>query len=543
MDLSSKNRLSYNLFPISAIVVLAFSFSALDHATASRAVGLPLKVEEQTALGFRNNEPITIRRSDFSDDFLFGTSTSAPQIEGSTKSEGRWPSIWDSYVEKNQDKVIDGSNMEIAIDSYKRYKEDLEHLKNLGVDAYRFSISWTRILPDGTLSGGLNQKGIDHYNSMIDILVQNGIKPLVTLFHFDSPQILQDEYDGFLNRSIVDDFRDYSEVCFRKFGDRVKNWITINEPLMVAQLGYDLGIGPPLRCSDRTKCSVGNSSTEPYIVTHNLLLAHAAAARLYKDKYQAKQGGEIGISLVGQYFEPYDSESLDDKAAQERAMDFELGWYMEPLVYGEYPSIMRELVKDRLPSFTKQEKELVMHSFDFIGINYYTSYYVKSTTIDPHATPSSYTFDQFLTIGENKGGITLGPKAEGYGVTYIYPEGLQKSLEYIKQKYQNPKIYITENGMTEKRDDNRGLVESLDDQRRIEYIQQHLQIIHNAIKNGVNVKGYFYWSLFDSFEWLGGYTVRFGLYYIDFKDNFKRIPKLSALWYHDFLRGDTKQSY
>ncbi|KAG8638711.1 beta-glucosidase 24 isoform X3 [Manihot esculenta] len=509
-------------------------------STASRALGLPLMVESQIALNF--DIETSIRRTNFPSDFLFGASTAALQIEGSTKSEGRARSIWDTYLENHRDKVIDGSNMDTAIDSYKRYKEDMEHLKNLGVDAYRFSISWTRILPDGTLSGGVNQEAIDHYNKMIDMLIEYGIKPFATLFHFDSPQALDEKYGGFLSSSIVGDFQDYSEVCFRTFGDRVKNWITINEPLMIAQLGYDLGIAPPGRCSGRANCEAGNSSTEPYIVSHNLLLAHAAAARLYKNKYQAKQGGEIGISLVGQYYEPY-SESLDDKAAQERALDFQLGWYMEPLVYGDYPNIMRELVKDRLPIFTEHEKKLVKDSFDFIGINYYTSIYAKAIPIDPNATHTSYTDDQFIyATAESKDGELIGPKFEGMNI-YVYPEGLQKVLELIKEKYQSPKIYITENGITEARNDNRGLVEALDDLHRIEYIQRHLYRVHKAIKNGVNVRGYFYWSLFDSFEWLGGYTIRFGLYYIDYKDNLKRIPKVSSMWYHHFLQGGRKQAY
>ncbi|EEF51820.1 beta-glucosidase, putative [Ricinus communis] len=462
MALSSPNSVSLNLLQIAAFSLLS-CFYALEH-------GIPVKVEPQIALRAEDEEH-TVKRSDFSNDFLFGASTAALQIEGSTKSEGRRPSIWDTFLEKHQAKVIDGSNVNTAIDSYKRYREDLEHLKNLGVNAYRFSISWTRIFPGGSLSGGVNQQGIDHYNKLINILMEYGIKPLVTLYHFDLPQALEEKYGGFLNSSILNDFKDYCDICFETFGDRVKTWITINEPLMIAQLGYDIGIAPPGRCSKRADCAAGNSSTEPYIVTHNLLLSHAAAAKLYKEKYQAKQGGEIGISLVGKYFEPF-SESVDDKTAQERALDFELGWYIEPLVYGDYPSVMRELVKDRLPTFTKQERKLVKDSFDFIGINYYTSNYAKSIPIDPNAAPTSYTYDQFVD-------------ATGYTDIYVYPEGLQKVLEFIKQKYQNPKIYITENGVTEKRDDSRGLIEALDDQHRISYIQQHLYRVHKAIKTSL----------------------------------------------------------
>ncbi|XVF54652.1 hypothetical protein PTKIN_Ptkin05aG0198500 [Pterospermum kingtungense] len=276
-------------------------------------------------------EFLDVKRSDFPCDFVLGTSTAAAQIEGSTKSGGRGSSIWDQYVRKFPERIVDKSYQSIAIDSYKRYKEDALVLRDLGVDAYRFSIPWTRILPNGTLSGGINQEGIDHYNSLIDVLVKHGIKPYVTLLHFDSPEALENKYGGFLNRSIVRDFKNYAEICFRSFGDRVKHWVTINEPMIMAKFGYDMGIAPPGRCSNRIMCPAGNSATEPYIAGHNLLLAHAVVARLYKNKYQAAQGGQIGISHVGQYYEPY-TNSLFDRIASKRAMDFELGWsVLKPL--------------------------------------------------------------------------------------------------------------------------------------------------------------------------------------------------------------------
>uniref|UniRef100_A0A2N9HWS4 Beta-glucosidase n=1 Tax=Fagus sylvatica TaxID=28930 RepID=A0A2N9HWS4_FAGSY len=334
----------------------------------------------------------------------------------------------------------------------------------------------------------------------------------------------------------IDDFKDYSEICFKTFGDRVNNWITINEPFIIAVFGYELGLAAPGRCSlpgPPGPCPAGNSSTEPYIVSHNLLLAHATAVRLYKKKFQEIQGGQIGISLVGQYFEPY-SASSEDKAAVERALDFNIGWYMEPLVYGDYPSSMRCLVKDRLPTFTKEEKNLVKGSFDFIGINYYTSRYAKSLPADSHA-PHEYSNDYLANITAWKNGVPIGPKAAGNSYIHIYPKGLQKLLQFMKLKYQSPKIYITENGIPEKRNDNLTLKEALEDPHRINNILRHLYVIHNAMSNGVNVRGYFYWTLFDDFEWGDGYNMRYGLYYIDFKDNFKRIPKHSALWFRDFL--------
>ncbi|KAK6261908.1 hypothetical protein QUC31_007724 [Theobroma cacao] len=484
-----------------------------------------------------SGEYLNVKRSHFPRDFVFGASTAAAQIEGSTTFGGRGPSVWDEFVRKFPDRIIDKSNLEVAIDSYKRYKEDALALKDLGVDAYRFSIPWTRILPDGSLSGGINQEGINHYNSLINELVKHGIKPFVTLFHFDSPEALEEKYGGFLNRTIVKDFKDYAEICFKTFGDRVKNWITINEPLVIAKFGYGLGMAPPGRCSDRKACPAGNAATEPYIAVHNLLLAHATVARLYKEKYQAAQGGQIGLSLVGQYYEPY-SNTLFDRVAAKRAMDFELGWFMEPLVRGEYPLSMRRLVKDRLPVFSAKEKELVKGSFDFIGINYYTARYAKNIQINPQAAPISYSADQHVNATVDKDGVLIGPSAGGSMFIYVYPKGLYKILKFMTKHYnKNLTIYITENGFTEKNDDSIPIHQAINDQPRIEFVQKHLQQLRRAINIDVNVKGYFYWSLFDDFEWTEGFSVRYGLYYVDYKNNLKRIPKKSATWYHDFVKG------
>ncbi|KAL5815000.1 hypothetical protein ACOSQ3_025799 [Xanthoceras sorbifolium] len=502
-----------------SLIALLFSFSVKPLVSSANSV--------------LNLEELKIKRCDFASDFSFGAASAAAQIEGSVKYKGRGQSIWDAFFEKHPEGIHDENYR--AIDSYRRYMEDLKLLKDLGVDSYRFSISWTRILPNGSLSGGVNREGIYHYNTLINQLIKYGIKPFVTMLHFDSPQALEEKYGGPLSRSFVDDFKDYAETCFRTFGDRVKNWITINEPLIVAQYGYDMGLPPQVRCSDRKTCKAGNSSTEPYIVAHNLLLAHASAFRLYKEKFQAKQGGQIGLSLLGQYYEPYSEES-DDKAAAKRAMDFEIGWFVEPLVYGDYPRIMREIVKNRLPTFTAEEKKLIKGSFNFIGINYYTARYAKNIPIDLRATPISFTVDESVNLTVEKNGVLIGPQAKGSRFIYIYPQGLQKILEFMKKEYQNPTIYITENGVAEKRNDSFPVGMALKDQHRINYVVQHLYRVREAIENGVNVKGYFYWSLFDDFEYLAGYMARFGFYYIDYKNNLTRIPKDSVKWFKNFLK-------
>lgn len=488
-----------------------------------------------------NLEELTVKRSDFPHDFIFGVSSSAVQIEGSVKSKGRGASAWDHFIHKYPGAIPDRSNMNVAIDSYHRYKEDVMALKELGIKHYRFSISWTRILPKGSSREGINQEGINHYNNLIDDLIKNGITPVVTILHFDPPQALDQKYGGFLSRSFVEDFKDYAEICFRTFGDRVKHWITINEPLIISQFGYDIGITPPGRCSKHLRgCSsgVGNSATEPYIVTHNILLAHAVAVRLYRNTFQATQGGEIGICLVGTFYLPY-SDSSEDKKAAARALDFYIGWFMDPLVYGSYPISMRELVKERLPKFTPEEKKMMKGSFDFIGINYYTSRYAKSMSTDPNASPISFTHDSFTNITAEKDGHLIGPKVEPSAFIYIYPRGLQLMLEYLHKKYQGPKFYITENGISEGRDDGLGIDVALEDPQRVRNILRHLYRVREALRAGVKVKGYFYWSAFDSWEFLEGYKVRYGLYYVDYKHNLTRIPKHSVNWLRTFLNHTT----
>ncbi|VFQ85608.1 unnamed protein product [Cuscuta campestris] len=235
-------------------------------------------------------------------------------------------------------------------------------MKYEGMDAFRFSISWSRILPYGKVSKGINQQGITFYKNLIDELIANGIIPTVTLFHWDVPQALEDEYQGFLSPLIVDDFRDYADLCFREFGEKVKLFTSINEPWTFASKGYDSGDFAPGRCSpfmnSAIGCLGGDSATEPYIVAHHILLAHAAAARLYKQKYQAIQKEEIGIVLVSHWFEPYSSTQEDRKAAQQ-AIDFMLGWALHPLTYGDYPKSMRSLVGERLPKFTPDQSEML----------------------------------------------------------------------------------------------------------------------------------------------------------------------------------------
>ncbi|XP_059429574.1 beta-glucosidase 12-like [Corylus avellana] len=477
----------------------------------------------------------SLNRSSFPAGFIFGTATSSYQYEGAANEGGRGPSIWDTYTHKYPGKITDGSNGDVANDQYHHYKEDVGIMKKMGLDAYRFSISWSRVLPKGKLSGGVNSEGIKYYNNLINELLNKGLQPFVTLFHWDLPQALEDEYGGFLSPHIVDDFRDYAELCFKEFGDRVKHWITLNEPWSYSVGGYVQGILAPGRCSSwqNLNCTGGDSGTEPYLTSHYQLLAHAAAVQVYKKIYQTAQKGIIGITLVSHWMVPF-SDAKHNRNAALRALDFMLGWFMDPLTHGDYPHSMQSLVGKRLPKFSKKQLKLVKGSFDFIGINYYTANYAANT---PHHNSgnASWLTDFRANLTTQRNGIPIGAPA-GSDWLHVYPRGFLDILLYTKKKYHNPLIYITENGIDEADNATLSLKEALVDNQRIEYYHSHLWYLRKAIKYGVNIKGYFAWSLLDNFEWNSGYTVRFGINYVDYKNGQKRHPKHSVRWFKKFLK-------
>nr|XP_009601591.1 beta-glucosidase 12-like [Nicotiana tomentosiformis] len=389
----------------------------------------------------------SINRNSFPDGFLIGASSSAYQYEGAAYEDGKGPSIWDTFTHKFPGKISEGSNGDVGDNFYHMYKDDVKLMKFVGLDAFRFSISWSRILPRGKLSGGVNKEGIAFYNNLIDELLSNGIQPFVTIYHWDLPQTLEDEYSGFLSPLVVNDFVDFAELCFKEFGDRVKHWITMNEPYIFTNGGYDSGNSAPGRCSpwQSNACANGNSATEPYVVAHHLLLCHATTVSLYKEKYQESQMGEIGITLVSQWLVPYSNSELDVKAAQ-RYIDFMYGWFMDPLVYGNYPSIMRTIVGERLPNFTAEQAKMMKGSFDFIGLNYYTSNYAAHLPATNNFNVSSATDPHVHVTGE-RDGVPIGdPTAVSF--FFDYPKGLRDLLVYTKEKYNDPPIYITETGMS-----------------------------------------------------------------------------------------------
>ncbi|XP_012831331.1 PREDICTED: beta-glucosidase 13-like [Erythranthe guttata] len=485
----------------------------------------------ETGLGLINGcDSSHLNRCNFPSGFLFGAGSSAYQYEGSAFEGGKGPSIWDTFTHKYP--VSDGSYGDVAIDFYNLYKDDVKLMKHIGLDAFRISISWPRILPHGKLSGGVNKEGITFYNNVFNELIANGITPFVTLFHWDLPQELEDEYNGFLSPLIIDDFRNFAELCFEEFGDRIKHWITVNEPYIFIICGYDGGFAgnfAPGRCSSPDNCVQGDSATEPYIAAHHMLICHASTIKLYKEKYQETQKGEIGITQVSNWMVPHSSTKLDIEAAQ-RALDFMYGWFIHPVVYGDYPEIMKSLIGNRLPKFTKEESSLLKGSFDFLGVNYYTATYASHIS-SPNSNITSTT-DNMVHFSSDIEGVPIGDPT-GVNGFYVYPEGLYELLIYTKENYNNPTIYITETGIG---DQNNGDVENgIKDVQRIDFYNRHIRGVLQAIQQGVNVKGFFAWSFLDNFEWVSGYTIRFGLCYVDHENGLKRIPKQSALWFKNWL--------
>ncbi|KAJ9174477.1 hypothetical protein P3X46_013115 [Hevea brasiliensis] len=480
--------------------------------------------------------PADFNRTYFPDDFIFGTATSAYQIEGAANRSGRGPSVWDTFTHKYPERIKDHSNGDVAVDFYHRYKEDIKNVKGMGFNAFRFSISWPRVIPSGRRSEGVNEKGIEFYNNVINETINQGLQPFVTIFHWDTPQALEDKYGGFLSRNIVEDYREYADLLFERFGDRVKFWMTFNEPWSLSGFSYDYGVFAPGRCSSwvNPQCRAGNSATEPYIVAHHLLLAHSAAVQVYRGKYKKTQNGQIGITLFTFWYEPL-SNRKEDIDASKTALDFMFGLWMDPITYGQYPRTVQDLVADRLLNFTVKESQLLKGSYDFLGLQYYTSYYAKPNgSIDPDHI--RYKTDNRITeTPYDYNGNLIGPQAYSSWF-YIFPKGIRHLLNYTKDKYNDPVIYITENGVDNFNNETESIEEALNDQFRIDYYKEHMWHALRSLKDyHVNIKGYFAWSYLDNFEWNIGYTSRFGLYYVDYKNNLTRTRKNSADFFEKFL--------
>ncbi|XP_076259780.1 myrosinase 1-like [Rhynchophorus ferrugineus] len=458
-----------------------------------------------------------ISNKKFPESFQFGAATAAYQIEGAWNEDGKGESMWDRFVHEDPTRIKDGQNGDVACDSYHKWREDIELLKELGVTLYRFSISWPRILPDGTPSQ-INQAGIDYYRTFIKALKEAGIEPMVTLYHWDLPQHLA-ELGGWLNEEIADYFGDYARIAFRSFGEDVKLWATINEPKTTCMNGYGSGeMAPGLKLL----------ADGVYQCAKVQLLAHAKAYHIYHDEFAAQQGGKISIVIDATYNEPASDSDLD-KFGAELETEFNLGWYANPVYIGDWPELMKTRIANRsqlegysfsrLAEFTPEEVQYVKGTFDYFGLNMYTSL-VAHYSGDFGIGEPSYYLDKGTSTSY---GADWTPSIASW--LYSYPPGMRKLLNLVWTKYNPGSIYVTENGWATDT--------SLNDQGRIDYLQAYLSNLLEAIlEDGVNVAGYTTWSLLDNFEWAQGYTQRFGIISVDFDSpNRTRTFKDSGRWY------------
>ncbi|KAJ4703174.1 putative Beta-glucosidase [Melia azedarach] len=477
-----------------------------------------------------------LNSSPFPRNFLFGTASSSYQFEGAFLTDGKGLNNWDNFTRKPGN-ILDGSNGDIAVDHYHRYLEDFDLMNYLGVNSYRFSISWARILPKGRF-GAVNWAGIDHYNKFINALLLKGIQPFVTLTHYDIPLELEDRYGAWLSPKVQEDFEYYADICFKYFGDRVKYWATFNEPNVLVIRGYRSGIYPPSHCSGLFgNCTHGNSEREPFIAAHNIILSHAAAVTIYRTKYQKEQGGSIGIVMNTMWLEPL-SNSLEDKLAIERAQAFYMNWFLDPIVFGKYPTEMLEILGSTLPVFLKYDLARLKNGLDFIGINHYSSFFIKDCFFSVcKPGPGNSRTEGFILRTAEKNGIFIGEPTDVEWL-YVYPQGMNKIVTYIKERFHNIPMYITENGLGEKDNSNSSIDVQLNDVKRVKYMSSYLDALAAAVRKGADVRGYFAWSLLDNFEWNDGYTIRFGLHHVDYA-TLNRTRKLSATWYKQFVAKHT----
>ncbi|CAK8531069.1 unnamed protein product [Lathyrus sativus] len=470
--------------------------------------------------------------SKFPRNFLFGTASSSYQFEGAFLSDGKGLNNWDVFTHKTGT-ILDGSNGDVAVDHYHRYQEDVDLMKDIGVNSYRFSLSWARILPKGRF-GNVNKAGIAYYNRLIDAIIDRGIEPFVTITHYDIPQELEIRYKSWLSPEIQEDFKYYADICFKYFGDRVKYWVTFNEPNVAVICGYRTGVYPPSRCSGSFgNCSYGDSEKEPFIAASNIILSHVAAVDVYRTKYQKKQGGTIGIAMNAIWFEAF-SNSSEDKLAAERAQSFYMNWFLDPIILGRYPAEMHEILGGGLLAFSKYDSEKLKNGLDFIGINHYTSYYVKDCIFSTceQGKGSSKT-EGFALTSAQMNGLTIGePSALAW--LYVHPQGMEKIVTYIKHRYNNIPMFITENGFGTAENSYPIIKDALNDVKRVEYLNGYLDSLAAAIRKGADVRGYFVWSLLDNFEWKHGYSIRFGLHRVDFA-TLNRTPRMSAFWYKNVI--------
>ena len=435
----------------------------------------------------------------FPQQFLWGAATAAYQIEGSPLSDGAGPSIWHRFAH-TPGMIRDGDTGDVACDHYRRFREDVALMRELGLTAYRFSIAWARVLPEGI--GAVNPKGLDHYERLVDELLKAGIEPMATLYHWDLPAALDDR-GGWLNPDVAQWFAEYSRVVFRRLDGRVKLWATLNEPWVIADGGYLHGALAPGH----------RSPFEAPRASHNLMRAHAASVAAYR----AEGRHRIGLVVNLEPKVPA-SASAEDVAATRRAEAYMNRQYLDPALLGKYPAELAEVFGEAWPGWKTEEVAALRVPIDFLGINYYTR---SVTRADANSWPlrASAVRQVHATHTET--------------AWEVYPQALVDALLWVKQRYGDVPLYVTENGAAFY-DPPRAPAEGVQDPLRVAYLRDHLRAVRSAIALGCDVRGYFVWSLLDNLEWAHGFSKRFGIVHVDFESQ-QRTPKASARFYSSVI--------
>jgi len=456
-------------------------------------------------MGDRN---VSAARAPFPEDFVWGTATAAYQVEGAASQDGRGPSVWDVFCKK-KGAVWEGDSGDVACDHYHRYKEDVALMKALGIRSYRFSVSWTRVLPEGV--GKPNQKGLDFYRRLVDELRENDIEPLCTVFHWDYPQALY-EKGGWLNRDSASWFADYAAVLGAHLGDSVKNWVTQNEPQCFIGHGHLDGTHAP-----GDKLEFGDYLT----AAHNAMRAHGKSVRALRANVA---GAKIGYVLATRVTQPASDSAEDIDAARsaifavDKRSPWNNAWWIDPVLFGRYPEDGVALYEKDMPAFVAGDFDEMKQRIDYLGLNIYTASIYRR---GENGKPEQVAFRP----GYPRSGVDWQP---------IVPGCLYWGSRFFHDRYQMP-ITITENGLSTR--DQVFLDGKVHDPQRIDYMHRVLLELSRAIKDGVPVNGYYAWSLLDNFEWADGYKQRFGLVYVDYASQ-RRIPKDSFEWYKKVIASN-----
>ncbi len=437
----------------------------------------------------------------FPEGFLFGAATSAYQVEGSPLADGAGESIWHRFAHTPGRMLGEGAAADVACDHYRRYRDDVAIMRDLGLQAYRLSIAWSRILPAGR--GAVNQAGLDFYARLVDLLLERAIQPMVTLYHWDLPAALDDQ-GGWLDPEITHWFGEYARIVFRCLGDRVPVWATINEPWVIADAGYLHGVHAPGH----------RSASEAPLVAHNLLRAHATAVQVYRSEARHKIG--LVVNLEPKY--PATDSALD-VAATARADAYMNRQYLDPIFRRRYPEEMSDIFAATWPRFAESDFDLIQEPIDFLGVNYYTR---GVTGHDEGALPV-------------RARTVIQPQSTYTEMGWeVYPKALTEVLLWLRERYGTMQIYITENGGAFA-DPPTARGARVDDPRRVAFLRAHIAAAHDALAAGVDLRGYFVWSLLDNIEWTAGTTKRFGIVHVDFATQ-KRTLKSSGHFYRDVIR-------